>query len=141
MKRLDRILLSLVLIGGIAAWIGFQWNDTHVFNSLWHPHARFHAVQLGFVLCGISLLSVWLLWSKFIEPRKAMLLASVMPLLFWGGEFVGLAVPGTHPSPDLLHPNTFNLLGLDIHGNLFFSGLMILLTLLALGLAAKSKRQ
>lgn len=139
MKLFAKILLSVVLVGGVAAWIGFQWNDTHVFNPDWHPHARFHAVQLGLLFCGLSLALLGLLWSGFTTFRKSILLAASVPLLFWSGEFVALLVPGTNPSPDLAEPNTFSLLGMDVHGNLFFSGVMILLTLVALVCAMKSR--
>jgi len=53
-----------------------------------------------------------------------------VPFVFWGGEFAALLVPGADPSPDPANPNTFPLLGVHVHGNLFFSGCMMVLSLL-----------
>ena len=53
-----------------------------------------------------------------------------MPLVFWGGEFAALLVPGTDPNPDPAHPNTFPLLGIHVHGNLYFSAIMMVLSLI-----------
>ena len=45
-------------------------------------------------------------------------------------EHLALLVPGTDPSSDPAHPNTFPLLGVHVHGNLFFSACMMVLSLL-----------
>jgi len=52
------------------------------------------------------------------------------PFAFWGGEFAALLVPGTDPSPDPDNPNTFPLMGRHVHGNLFFSAVNMVLSLL-----------
>lgn len=57
-------------------------------------------------------------------------LAAAVPIVFWGGEFGALLVPGTDPSPDPANPNTFPLLGAHVHGNLFFSACMMAFSLL-----------
>ena len=54
----------------------------------------------------------------------------------WGGEFFAFAVPGTSASPDIAEPNTFPLLGLEVHGNLLFSGVLIVAGLLGAVLAS-----
>ena len=64
-----RLILSLVLVSSAAALIGFQWNDSHVFNPGWHPHARFHAVQLLIFGIAMSSTELWLLWRRSLEPR------------------------------------------------------------------------
>lgn len=122
----------------IAAIIGFQWNTTHVFNPDWHPHTRFHAVQLiGFVIT-FSLISLWPVWQQSPEPRIGTAAAAVVPCIFWGGEFYAMLVPGTSPAFDLNNPNTFELAGISIYFNLLFSGVMIVLTILGYWLASRS---
>lgn len=126
-----RLILSLVLVSSSAALIGFQWNDSHVFNPGWHPHARFHAVQLLSFGIAMSSMGLWLLWRRSLEPPIGAAAATTVPIIFWGAEFVALLVPGTSPSPDLNNPNTFQLVGFEVYGNLFFSGVMIALSALA----------
>ena len=96
----------------------------------WHPHARFHAVQLGLFFIALSGIGFWLIWGSAISLPTAAWLAAAVPFVFWGGEFAALLVPGTDPNPDPAHPNTFPLLGVHVHGNLFFSACMMVLSLL-----------
>jgi hypothetical protein len=129
LSQAGRIVLSIPLAAGIIAFIAFQWNTTHVFNPKWHPHARFHAVQLGLFFIALSGIGFWLIWGSAISPRTAAWLAAAVPVVFWGGEFAALLVPGTDPSPDPAKPNIFPLLGGHVHGNLFFSACMVIFSL------------
>jgi hypothetical protein len=130
LSQAGRIVLTVPLALGIIAFVAFQWNTTHVFNPKWHPHARFHAVQLGLFFIALSGIGLWLLWASAISPPTAAWLAAAVPLVFWGGEFAALLVPGTDPSPDPANPNTFPILGAHVHGNLFFSACMMIFSLL-----------
>lgn len=94
------------------------------------PHARFHAVQLGLFFIVLSGIGLWLIWGSAVGAPTAAWIAAAVPLVFWGGEFAALLVPGTDPSPDPARPNTFPLLGAQVHGNLLFSACMIILSLL-----------
>ena len=129
LSQSGRIVLSVPLVLGIIAFVAFQWNTTHVFNPKWHPHARFHAVQLGLFFITLSGIALWLIWGSGTGLPAAALLAAAVPFVFWGGEFAAWAVPGTDPSPDPGNPNTFPLFGVHVHGNPFFSACMMFLSL------------
>jgi hypothetical protein len=130
LSQVGRIILTVPLAAGIIAFAAFQWNTTHVFNPKWHPHARFHAVQIGLFFIALSAIGLWLVWGSAVSPPTAAWLAAAVPVVFWGGEFAALLVPGTDPSPDPANPNTFPLLGAHVHGNLFFSACMMVFSLL-----------
>jgi hypothetical protein len=130
-----RIILTVPLALGMIAFVAVQWNSTHVFNPKWHTQARFHAVQLGLFFIALSGIGLWLIWASGIGPPTAAWLAAAVPFVFWSGEFAALLVNGTDPSPDPAHPNTFPLLGMRVHGNLFFAACMIVFSLLGAGLA------
>ena len=130
LAQAGRIVLTVPLVLGVIAFVAFQWNTTHVFNPKWHPHARFHAVQLGLFFTTLSGIGLWLIWGSAIDLSTAAWLAAAVPIVFWGGEFAALLVPGTDPSPDPANPNTFALLGAHVHGNLFFSACMMIFSLL-----------
>jgi hypothetical protein len=120
-----QVVISLALVLGLVASLSFQWNTTHVFNTTWHPHARFHAVQLCLFFAVLSAGAVWMTWWAPVGPGVAAGVAAAVPISFWAGEFVALTVPGTDPSPDPNNPNTFSLMGITVHGNLFFATVMI----------------
>ena len=130
-ELLGRLMLSVVIAGTVAAVIGFAWNASHVFNPDWHPHARFHAAQFTFFVTFMSPVGLRLLWRRSPEPRVALLAVAATAVCFWGAEFFAFFVPDTSPSPDLSDSNTFRLLGFEVYGNLFFSGVMIALSVLA----------
>lgn len=120
-----QVVLSVVLTLGLMACLGFQWNKTNVFNHAWHPHARFHAVQLCLFFAVLSAGALWMTWRAPVSSGVAAGVAAAVPVSFWSGEFVALTVPGTDPSPDPNKPNTFRLIGMTVHGNLFFATGMI----------------
>ena len=135
-ELLGRLVLTLVLVGTVAAVIGFTWSASHVFNPEWHPHARFHAAHLVGFVAAASVVGLWLVWRNSPEPGVATLVVAAAAVCFWGAEFFAFFVRGTDPSPDPANPNTFRLLGFEVYGNLFFAGVMITLSILACLLTA-----
>ena len=66
-RTIDRINLGKILIsasavlGGVGPYLA-DWNETHIYNPIWPPHARFHNAQtmsLGAGLAGASLVQLW----------------------------------------------------------------------------------
>lgn len=74
---LGRTLLSLVaLVTSTGCYIA-DWNETHIYNSTWPPHAKFHngqTMSMGLAL-GASVL--WMLWRPL--PPSSSSLASSSP--------------------------------------------------------------
>lgn len=142
-RRGSRLLLSFVLLITIVADIGFVWagwTGKHIFNPDWHPHARFHAAQLMFLVIAMSLAGLWLVWRRSREPRVAVTVVGFSMATYWIGEFFAFLVPGTSPSPDIENPNTFSVAGLDVYGNLFFAALMVTVSALAFVLGTVGAR-
>ena len=68
----------------------FDWNETHVYNPNWPPHAKFHNAQtllLGPLLGSVSL---WLLWY-----RHDLHLAALTASLYWVAQLGSLTFPRT----------------------------------------------
>jgi hypothetical protein len=140
-NRSGLVVLTLVQVATVLSVFGFQWNDTHVFDPEWHPHARFHIVQLMGFVTVVAVLSLWLLWRRSSEPLVGVTVATVAPLAFWAGEFYAQLVPGTSPAYDPRHPNTVELDGITVYGNLLFAGLMIVLAVVGFSLVLRGVRQ
>jgi len=84
---LGKLMLTLILL--IQSVLGFalDWSGNHLLNSLWHPHARFHGALLLFLLTGVSLMGVWLLWRRSKEPEIAIAVAAIISFSFWAPFF------------------------------------------------------
>jgi len=87
------LAFSLVtVVAGLTSFLAyvFDWNETHVYNPKWPPHAKFHNAQtllLGSLLGSVSL---WLLWYRH-DLHAAVLTAS----LYWVAQLGSLTFPGT----------------------------------------------
>jgi hypothetical protein len=80
---IGRLLLTGILLMQSVLGFALDWSGNHLLNPLWHPHARFHGALLLFLLTGVSLLGIWLLWRRSKEPEIAIVAAAVISLSFW----------------------------------------------------------
>ena len=59
---LGKLLISSAAVAGMADPYLFDWNETHIFNAAWPPHAKFHNAQTmssGVVLGLATLFQLW----------------------------------------------------------------------------------
>jgi len=77
---ISRILITLCVAIFAAVIPILEVNASHVFNSSWPAHARFHEVWQLITNCGIGLLCLWLAWKE-----NKIQLASVLVILVMGG--------------------------------------------------------
>lgn len=136
-----RFLTTLALIATPVALTIFLFNEDHALNPAWHPHARFHGAMLAWFGITMSLLGLWLLWRNSGERKVGALAAAAIVFLLWSGEIFASFIPRTGLTPDLANPNSVGLpLGIEIHGNILFTGLMIILSVVGGGLMSRSPR-
>ena len=140
--RIGRWLLTAALVATVAGEITFTWlglTGQHVFNSEWHPHARFHVVQESLLIMAISLGQLWLLWRRRGPRTHVAVQVAFVQTVYWGGEFVAWRIPGTSPVPDLNQPNDVQLLALAIPGNLLFSGILVIVSIIGAVLIGRGR--
>ena len=95
---LGRLLLTGILLLQSVLGFALDWSGNHLLNPLWHPHARFHGALLLFLLTGVSLMGVWLLWRRSKEPEVAIVVAAVISLSFWTPFFyITFLLPSATP--------------------------------------------
>ena len=88
---ISRILITIyVMVFAVVIPI-LEVNASHVFNSSWPAHARFHEVWQLITNCGIGLLCIWLVWLK-----NNVQLASVLVVLVMGSILVAHAIQGLY---------------------------------------------
>jgi hypothetical protein len=129
--KLAKIIMTFVLLGGSILSFILDWSSNHLLNPAWHPHARFHGALLLFLLAGVSLVGVWLLWRDSREPEVAMKVAAFIAVSYWTplfyipfllpGSSWWAGRPGSEPRID----------GMIVYPNLVVAAIFLLLTLLA----------
>ena len=126
MQLLGQIILTIAALITLIGPTAVDWNDSHVFNPKWPPHARFHAIVYLCMTIGFSLIALWLIWRASTNHLADMLIAALVPILSWGSFFIAVSVPGAAAEDE---PGSLpRIIGLPM--NLFNAGVFSLLSLL-----------
>lgn len=102
---MDKILVYLVSFVTIFGAFLFDWDQTHIYNPNWPPHAKFHNGQTMSMGVALGLLSLWLIWRKAKPSKFEFNLAVLVASLYWLTQASAIFYPGT----DFFDPDTVNL--------------------------------
>ncbi|MFE6933472.1 DUF6640 family protein [Streptomyces sp. NPDC057699] len=95
---LGKVLISVpAVIAGVGPYIA-DWNETHIHNPNWPPHAKFHNAQtmsLGAGLAGAALLQLWRPADSTAGAKAALDGGAVSAALYWVTQISALAYPGS----------------------------------------------
>jgi hypothetical protein len=83
------VVTVVAVMTGTLAYV-FDWNETHVFNPRWPPHAKFHNAQTLLLGSLLGLVTLYLVWG-----RSDLRVAVVVCSLYWVTQLGSLAFPGT----------------------------------------------
>ena len=116
-------------LGGFVA----DWNDSHIFNPRWPPHAKFHNGQtmaFGVLLAAATL---FFAWRRSGDRATNVLAAAITGGVTYWAQAAAFTFPGTAwTDPELLKPGQ----SLDGFGpQIYFEILGTLMILLAAWLA------
>jgi hypothetical protein len=136
-----RILLTIVaLFTAISPYV-FDWNDTHIYNPAWPPHAKFHNAQTMVLGAFLGLLSLYCVWLRTgVSLKQSLNEAVCIVSLYWLSQLPAILFPGTllaDPTGNHLQPPMifgvieFNQLTMDI---------FVVLPLIALSYFLEAKR-
>lgn len=93
-QLIGRILVSLIAIVTVVAPFLADWNETHIYNPYWTPHAKFHNAQtmsFGAVAGLLSLAFLWWPGSQRFHHQVGALFAAI----YWITQPMSLLFPGT----------------------------------------------
>jgi hypothetical protein len=79
-----RILISVVALVTAVSPALADYNETHIFNPRWPPHAKFHdamTIQLGVLLGVLALVLVW--YRRRSPSPGRVYAAAVVASLYW----------------------------------------------------------
>ncbi|WP_203643981.1 DUF6640 family protein [Streptomyces sp. SID14478] len=95
---LGKVLISVpAVVAGVGPYIA-DWNETHIHNLNWPPHAKFHNAQtmsLGAGLAGAALLQLWRPADSMAGAKAALDSGAVSAALYWVTQISALAYPGS----------------------------------------------
>jgi hypothetical protein len=92
-----KVLISLVAAETAAGPYLADWNETHIYNPTWPPHAKFHNGQTMSTGAGLAAMTLWQLWRAHDSPaaaRQALDSASLAASMYWLTATSALAYPG-----------------------------------------------
>jgi hypothetical protein len=87
------VLISLTSLA-TATGPYLDWDETHVFNPTWPPHAKFHNGQTMSMGLSLGAASLYQLWRAPGSARTSLDVATVLATLYWITQISALAYPG-----------------------------------------------
>jgi hypothetical protein len=90
-----RLLISIVALYAAFGSYIFDWNNTHIFNPNWTPHAKFHNAQDMLLGTTTGLLALWVLWVMKIGEQNKLKLSVALAGLYWATQLGAIFFPGT----------------------------------------------
>ena len=83
-----RLFMTLLWIS--IAWgpIGADFNDTHLFNPDWMPHAKRHMMTVFTTSAALGLFGLYLVWGRTSSRPERLRLSAVLGLLYVIGLIV-----------------------------------------------------
>lgn len=103
--------LFMTVLWVAVAWgpIGADFNDTHIFNPDWVPHAKLHMMTVFTTSVALGIFGLYLVWGKTHSRPERLRLSAVLGLVYVIGLIVAsLTMPmyggslywfDTEPSP------------------------------------------
>ena len=91
---LGKALISATAVAQMVGPFIFDFNETHIYNPSWPPHAKFHNAQTmssGIALSLATLVNLWRPGSGRVGVDAAALSASV----YWVSQLSAFFYPGT----------------------------------------------
>lgn len=107
-----RLLLSLLATFTAAGGYLADWNETHVFNPRWPPHAKFHNGQTMSTGLGLGLLTAYYTWrttntNTLSGAVDNLLTATLLGSLYWITQLSAIFYPGSDwCDPEWAHKGT-----------------------------------
>jgi hypothetical protein len=95
MRNIGKLILSLFAIfAGVGAYAA-DWNETHIYNPNWPPHAKFHNAQTMLMGTFLGLSSLFFLWRRQGTPRDNLDAGATLAALYYVTQSGSILFPGT----------------------------------------------
>jgi hypothetical protein len=89
-----KLLISATAVATMIGPYVFDYNETHIFNDRWPPHAKFHNAQTMSSGVLLSLATLYHLWRPR-SSRVALDSAAIASSVYWISQLSARLYPGT----------------------------------------------
>jgi hypothetical protein len=86
-------MISLVSVATAVGPYVADWNETHIHNPHWPPHAKFHNGQTMSLGLALGAASLYQLWKPSGDDRESLDAAATFASLYWLTQISALAYP------------------------------------------------
>ena len=94
MTLVGHLLLTAVNLFQIIGTYAADWNETHIYNSNWPPHAKFHNAQTMAMAVVLAVASLCLVWRKRGDWSTNVLAAAILAAVYWVTQALANFYPG-----------------------------------------------
>jgi hypothetical protein len=89
-----KVLISATALATMIGPYVFDFNETHIFNDQWPPHAKFHNAQTMSSGVALSLATLYHLWHP-ARSRGSLDSAAITASIYWISQLSARLYPGT----------------------------------------------
>lgn len=93
--RIGAWMITLVALVTIIGPFLADWNETHIFNPRWTPHAKFHNAQTMLLGVGLGVSALWFVWRRNGDRKSNLLAAVIFAALYYITQAGSITFPGT----------------------------------------------
>lgn len=89
-----KLLLSAIAIFVAVGSFVADWNDSHMFNPNWSPHAKFHGAQTLAMAALLAALTLFFLWRRSGDRRTNALAGVLFAGAYFWTQAAAVVFPG-----------------------------------------------
>jgi hypothetical protein len=77
------LLLTAANLFQVIGAYAVDWNETHIYNRHWPPHAKFHNAQTMAMAVVLAVASLYFVWRERGGASTNVLAAAILGAVYW----------------------------------------------------------
>ena len=135
---LGKALISAVAVVTPLGAFAADWNETHIYNPNWTPHAKFHNAQTMVSAVLLPALALWQLWGRRPADGSALRLGALLAASYYLTQAPAILFPGAEIADPEFRDDLPVVAGIEL--NVLIGQAVLIYPLIAAGYALESRR-